>query len=153
MFKYLLILICFAPIITLGQSTIGKTKDIVKKELESWKQSHGSLYPKLSDQGKTTILAIKDPGYGQVKFVYTFDKNNICISERTVALTDSARTNYLNAILEKKEYEWKKLNGNQYISKFGDKLMIEIPGDPKSHSVTVYRADWTQSIYDMLLKK
>ncbi len=153
MFKYLFILACFAPLMAIGQASIGKSKDVVKKELDAWKQSHASLFPKIDDLGNSTTLSIKDPGYGLVKFIYTYDKDKTCISEKTVALTDSARTNYLNAILEKKEYEWNILNGNQYISKFSDKLMIEIPGDPKNHSVTVYRAEWTQSIYDMLLKK
>ena len=153
MYKLLVLLACLVPYISFGQSSIGKTKEAVKKELDTWKQANGSLYPKLSDLGNTTTLSIKDPGYGQVKFVYTYDKDKVCISEKTVALNDSARNNYLNAILEKKEYEWTKLNGNQYISKFTDKLMIELPGDPKNHSVTVYRAEWTREIYDMLLKK
>lgn len=153
MFKYLVILIGFSPLMALAQSSIGKQKDIVKKELETWKQANASFYPRITDLGNTTTLAIKDPGYGPVKFIYTYDSKKICISEKTVALTDSARSNYLNSILEKKEYEWTKLNGNQYISRFEDKLMIEIPGDPKNHSVTVYRAEWTKDIYDMLLKK
>ena len=153
MFRYLLILVVIIPLAGSCQESIGKSKDIVKAELETWKKANAGSYPTVTEIGSNTTLSIKDPGYGQVKFIYTFDKSKTCIRVKTVALTDSARNNYLNNMLEKKEYEWVKLNGNQYISKFSDKLMIELPGDPKNHSVTVYRAEWNQEIYNMLLNK
>lgn len=153
MFKYLLIFVGIIPLASSGQESIGKPKEVVKSELETWKKANAGSFPGISDGGSTISLAIKDPGYGQVRFIYTFDKSKTCISIKTIALNDSARNNYLNNMLEKKEYEWVKLNGNQYISKFSDKLMIELPGDPKNHSVTVYRAEWNQEIYNMLLKK
>lgn len=146
-------LIGFSPLLVLGQTYIGKSKTEVKKELETWKNTNAGLRPVITELGTTTTLSFKDPGQGQVKIVCSFDKRRTCISEKTVTMSDSIRNIYLHAILEKKEYEWIKLNGNQYISRYEDKLMIEIPGDPKNYSVTVYRAEWTKDIYDLLLKK
>jgi hypothetical protein len=131
---------------------VGKTKEVVQKELNTWKDANASFFPKITDAAMTTTLAIKDPGYGVVKFVYTYNKDKICNNEKTIAINDSARRNYLNSVLEQRGYEWKKLNGNQYISKFSDKLMIELPGDPRNFSFTVYRVDWTKETYDMLNK-
>jgi hypothetical protein len=153
MFRSVFLSLFIFPLFLSAQSKIGKTRDELKKELDTWKAGNASFFPKITEAGNTTTLSIKDPGYGAVRFVYTYDKNKVCTMEKTISINDSARTNYINGVLEQRGYEWKKLNGNQYVSKFSDKLMIEIPGSPKDHSFTIYKVDWTKEVYDMLYKK
>jgi hypothetical protein len=56
-------------------------------------------------------------------------------------------------LLAKEKYVWKKINENQYISKFEDKIMIELPTENKSNSITIIRTDWTKILYDILAGK
>jgi hypothetical protein len=153
MSRFILYLFLFSPFFICAQDKVGKTKTEIKKQLDTWKTANRSLSPVITDAATTSTLTIKDPAYGLVKFIYTFNKSKICTSEKTVATNDSARTNLLNTVLEQPVHEWKKINGNQYISKFSDKLMIEIPGKPTDHSFTIYKADWTKEVYDMLNRK
>lgn len=153
MFRFLLCLFLLSPFFISAQDRVGKTRTEIKKQLDSWKTENRSLSPVITDAATTTILTIKDPANGMVKFIYTFNKSKLCTSEKTVVTNDSVRTNLLNMVLEQSVHEWKKINGNQYISKFSDKLMIEIPAKPTDHSFTIYKADWTKEVYDMLNRK
>jgi hypothetical protein len=58
----------------------------------------------------------------------------------------------LNKVLEKKGYQWKKINENQYISSFSDQLLIELPVEKKEFYFTIYRAQWSREVYDILIK-
>lgn len=153
MIRSFLFALLFSPVFLSAQNKVGKTKAEVKKELDTWKNSNSSLTPKITEMPLVTTVTFRDPGYGVVKNIYSFNKSKICISEKTVTSSDSARQNYMNLVLEQPAYEWKKINGNQYISKFSSKMMIELPGNSVDHSFTIYKADWTKEVYEMLNKK
>ena len=65
---------------------------------------------------------------------------------------DSCYKKYLNDLLNQKEYAWKKINGNQYVSKFASHLMLELPFDKDDFTFTLFRASWTKELYDILIK-
>ena len=150
MTRSLLFLLILVPVFSQAQKNIGKTKAVLKKELLAWRSANASLLPKITETTSTTTVRYNDPGLKSIESVYIFDRKNICISERTLASSDSIRRVCLDKVLALPEYEWKKINGNQYISRFSDQLMIELPGDPKNFSFTIYRAAWTKELYDML---
>jgi hypothetical protein len=67
-----------------------------------------------------------------------------------VAISSAAREGWLKRILDKKNFDWKKLNENQFISKFEDRLLIELPVDEKDLSFSIFKAEWTKEIYDLM---
>ncbi|MBI3138443.1 MAG: hypothetical protein HYZ15_07655 [Sphingobacteriales bacterium] len=94
----------------------------------------------------------KGPAGARTEYIYAFDDNHLCFSETIITHCDSCLTGYLQQVLDKKNFGWKKINENQYISRFADNLMIELSADEALHSFSVLRVDWTRELYDMLIK-
>lgn len=46
-----------------------------------------------------------------------------------------------------------KLNENQYISKFEEKLLIELPTENKTNTIRIIRTDWNKVLYDIMKGK
>jgi hypothetical protein len=152
MIRCLLLSLILLPFFSIAQGKVGKLRSEVRQDISTWISKNNHYYPSLKEADSVMTLSIRDMVYGKVQFQYTFNKDSICITEKTITSCDSCRRNYLNAVLEQGGYEWRRLNGNQYISKFGDHLMIEIPGNEKDMSFTIYQVAWTKEVYDMLLK-
>jgi hypothetical protein len=87
------------------------------------------------------------------QLIYVFDEKGLCLTETTITRCDSCHDGYLKAVLGKKKYNWKKINENQYISRFEDNLMIELFPEGEIRSFSVLRADFTRELYDLLLKE
>ena len=56
-------------------------------------------------------------------------------------------------LFDLKKFEWNKINENQYISKFEEKLMIELPAENYDHSFSILKVEWTKELYELLLKQ
>ncbi len=95
----------------------------------------------------------KEPAGASTEYIYAFDDKHLCFSETIIAHCDSCLSGYLQQVLDKKNFGWKKINENQYISRFADNLMIELSADAAIHSFSVLRVDWTRELYDLLLKE
>ncbi len=114
-----------------------------------------------ADYNQATISLLKDtvkviPADSRATdpvFIYLFDESGRCKSETIITRCDSCLSRLLQAALAQKKYEWKKINENQYISKFEDKLMIELPPENPDHSFSFLRVDWTRELYDLLIKE
>ncbi len=143
MIRTICLLLLFVPLISLGQNKLGKSRADVKKELST---------PSLVETDSTIKIHFHDASSREIDVIYGFDKSGICISEKTITQCEDCRKPYLNDVLELKDYGWKKINGNQYISKFSNQAMIELPVDEKDYSFTIFRAVWSQAVYDLLLK-
>ncbi len=87
------------------------------------------------------------------QLIYVFDEKGLCTTETTNTRCDSCHDGYLNAILDKKKYSWKKINENQYISRFEDNMMIELFPEGEVRTISVLRADFTRELYDLLMKE
>ena len=66
---------------------------------------------------------------------------------------DSCIKKWLRATLRIGKYGWKKINENQYISKYEYKMMIELPVNPGEHYYTILRMDWSKTLYGILVGK
>jgi hypothetical protein len=56
---------------------------------------------------------------------------------------------YLNSILEQSKYKWKQVNGNQYVSKFSKRLLLET--DPEFNpTFFMVGTTWTKNSYKLL---
>ncbi|MFZ1313068.1 MAG: hypothetical protein WAR38_09400 [Chitinophagaceae bacterium] len=86
-------------------------------------------------------------------YIFTFDKTGRCKSETIITRCDSCLTGLLQKVLDLKKFEWNKINENQNISKFEEKLMIELPAENYDHSFSILKVEWTKELYELLLKQ
>lgn len=102
--------------------------------------------------GDSIRIAVHTGRFSPAEYIFTFDKKNQCTGETIITRCDSCYNGLLATALAMKNFQWKKINENQYISRFEDKRMIEIFPDERERSFSVLRVDWNREIYDMLLK-
>ena len=152
MIRTLALVLLLLPMSLPAQSLVSKSRTELKKELDKFVEANSGKSPKLTESEKSLTLSIMSPGTKQVSHVFSFDPAGICSAEKIIAACDSCLKEELNRVLEEKNYEWKKINENQYISKFADQLLIELPVDNKDFYFTIFRAQWTKEVYDILLK-
>ena len=152
MIRTLTLVFLLFPLSVLAQEHINKSRSDLKKELDKFIEENKSKSPKLIESETTLTLTVTAPGTEMVSHLFTFDFDGKCKAEKIIAACDSCWKEELNLVLEKKDYQWKKINENQYISKFSDQLMIELPVESKDFYFTIFRALWTKEVYDMLLK-
>jgi hypothetical protein len=147
-----IIAFCFVLISFSGfsQTYINKNKAQVKKELNEYITKNDSLNATIKETASSIILTIKGQGALPADFIYHFDKKGKCNSEKVMTNCDSCYNKYFQATLDRKEYRWRKINENQYISSFAAKMMIELPPDSKDFSFTILRTDWSKQMYDLL---
>ena len=150
MIRLLVILFMLAPLPLLSQNFIGKSKAEVKKELQKKIQKNDSLTITLTDKDSVLVYSYQDARAKPVDFIYGFDKEGKCWSEKVMAGCDSCFNKYLRAVLDQKKYEWKKINENQYVSRYADRRMLEFPPDTKNFMYTILRTDWNKEMYQLL---
>lgn len=154
MLKVLFIVTLIIPLSASSQKYFDKTKDQVRSELEKYISANKELDPSLSETDSTLILSVKEPRTQSASFVYGFAKGTgKCSYQKTIANCDSCYKKYLDNLLKQKTYGWIKLNGNQYVSKFSGFMLIELPLESDNYSFTVFKAEWTKELYDILIKK
>jgi hypothetical protein len=137
-------LILLLAISASSQDYIGKTKVKLVKELKSLPGE-----PQVIDDSVFKIRFV-DQNAGNVVKLFRFDKSGKCFSEEVIASCDSCFHGLLNIVLGKKKYEWKKINENQYISKYSEFMMIELPVEPGDFSFSVFHTEWNKELYRML---
>lgn len=122
---------------------IGKAEAALKK-----------AYP--GPNGQPAVNTRKDSILVQVneltQLIYVFDEKGLCMTETTNTRCDSCHNGYLKLVLDKKKYSWKKINENQYISRYEDNMMIELFPEGEIRTFSILRADFTREVYELLLK-
>lgn len=104
----------------------------------------------VEDMDSAFVIAYKDQSLQPVVFIYGFNKKGKCWSEKVIARCDSCFTKYLQGVLDQEKYGWKKINENQYVSKYSYRLMLEFPPENKDFSYVILRTDWTKELYRTL---
>ncbi len=106
--------------------------------------------------GQPAVYTRKDSILVQVsdltQLIYVFDKKGLCMTETTSTRCDSCYNGYLEVLLNKKISNWKKINENQYISRYEDNMMIELVPEAEIRTFSIFRADFTREVYELLLK-
>ena len=147
LFLYLLPVTCFS------QNFIGKNKTQVKKNLQRQIVKHDSITITLTDNNSVIVYSVKAGKESPADFVYGFDKSGKCRLEKIIAGCDSCYKKFLQTALGQKKYEWKKINENQYISKYAARMMIELPAEIKDFSYIILKTEWTKKLYSILTGK
>ena len=153
MIRVIIIYFIFMPATVLSQTYINKTRVRVKKELEKFSLENDSLKTIFKETDSTLTFLIRDSRFSPADFFYRFDKSGKCTMEKTTASCDSCIHTYLQTALNRKEYEWKKINETQYISGFSKKMFLEIPDDSAAHSFMIFRANLSKEMYTVLRGK
>ena len=154
MYRIITLCIFFFPFTGLSQTYINKSKAEVKKELTDYIIKNDSLKALIAETDSTIRLVIKGPEVLPADFIYFFDKSGKCKSEKVVTYCDSCYNKFLTVALNRKQYHWKKINENQYVSDYASRMLIELPADKsKDFSFLIIRTDWSKSMYNMLTGK
>jgi hypothetical protein len=148
--RLIITLVIFFPFTGFSQNFIGKSKEKVKKELQLQLKKNDSLAITLTDRDSVLVYSIKDDKVLAADFIYGFDKSGKCQSEKVIAGCQACFNKYLQATLATKKYGWKKINENQYVSKFSDRRMIELPDEKKNFTFSILRTDWSKEMYELL---
>lgn len=122
----------------------GKAEAVLRKAYPG-----SSSQPAVDTRNDSILVRVTN----QTQFIYVFDKKGLCITETVNTRCDSCHDGYLKIILDKPKYAWKKINENQYISRFEDNMMIELFPEGEIRTISVLRADFTRELYDLLLKE
>ncbi|HRE38418.1 MAG TPA: hypothetical protein PK092_08225 [Chitinophagaceae bacterium] len=153
MTRLYLFLLLFLPAISFGQRYMNFTKSALKDSLAAKNEKKKGVTTSLKDTKDDLIYTIKGPGTDQTDIIYSFDSLGRCLREKVIAGCDTCIHSKLQSILNIQSYKWKKINENQYVSRFEDRLMIELSVNKQEHSFYIHRMEWTQLLYDILLGK
>ena len=151
--KHLLIVCLFLfPSVLFGQKYFDRNKSHIKKELEHYIAQNSSLNPVLTVTDSSLVLTIAEPD-GPTRFIYSFDgESGKCNAQRTEANCEACYKKYRDNLLQQKTQQWKKLNENQYVSRYEDRLLVELSAEENDFSFTVFKTKWTKDFYELLIK-
>ncbi len=148
----ILVVVLLAAQQTHAQHFIGKTYKEVNKKLKKYKTGIPNTSVQVTDSAGTLHLAVRGDINSSADFIYAFDENGKCKSEKLIAYCDSCYKKYLNEALAQKKFGWKKINANQYASSFEQKMMMELPViEETSRFYIILRTNWIKETYDMLV--
>jgi hypothetical protein len=148
--RILLCQLILLPFTGFSQKYLDKSKSEIKKELEQYIKTHSSNSPSLQETDSTVILRLTEAGQER-QTVYGFDAvSGKCSWEKQIASGKMEYNKLLQELLSQKSFGWKKLNENQYVSKFSSQMLIELPQDENDYSFIIFRTNWTKELYDLL---
>ena len=131
------------PVFSFGQGSITQTKAVIIKSISTNKAAS------ILEQNDSLLSVSVKKGSSVIRHTYQFDHSGKCITETVSSTCETCIDKDLAAILAINRYQWKKINENQYVSRFEDKLIIELPVDKKD-KYTILWTDWTRTLYDLL---
>lgn len=151
MSRTIIVLFFLLPFTGFSQNFIGKSKAQVRKKLQEQIEKNDNLSILLTEKESELVFTIKPVKVLPAEFIYGFDKNGKCQSEKITAYCDSCFNKFLQDVLEQKRFDWKKINENQYVSKYRAQMMIELPAENNDFSYTILKTAWTKKLYKMLI--
>jgi hypothetical protein len=134
----------------LSQTYIGQNRKRVKNRLEQYAAEATGFTGSLQEAGDSITLILSTADILPTRFIYHFDEAGKCKSEKVIANCDSCFNKYLQAALDRKEYHWKKINENQYVSDYDNKLLLEVPPENTNFSFQVLKLAWSREQYRMM---
>jgi len=150
--KLVAILFLGFPFFGISQSYINKPYQKVENAIRENEFKKFSLKPVITTKDSVIIFSAENPPCPSIKVIYRFDELKKCKSEELNIGCQDYFTKLLTRIIENKQYNWIKINENQYVSDFDSGLMIEIPPDNSSFSFKILRMNWSRELYDLLMK-
>lgn len=88
-----------------------------------------------------------------IKPVLHYDETEICNIETYQFQHKADFEEKLRRLLTLKEFEWIKINENQFVSNFKKQRLLEIFEEAPPYQLSILRTAWSQELYELLLKK
>jgi hypothetical protein len=153
MARLILFLLLLFPAISNAQYYLTKTRGQVKKELGKYLEKYDSLSGTISETDSSVQLSIKQGSSQPADFIYLFNKAGKCRVEKVISYCDSCHTKFLKHVLDNKKYGWKKINGNQYVSAYRYRMMLELPPEGNETYYMILHTDWSKDLYKLLTER
>ena len=152
MYRVIIVLLLFVPSTGFSQLYINKTKSQVKQELGKIFLKKDSIPTSITETDSTLLMKVRGTGVTEADYTFSFDKSGKCSAEKTVTWCDSCHEKLLQSLLAEKKYRWKKININQYVSKYSAGVFIEIQATGNTYSFTIFRLNLNKKMYRFLLE-
>lgn len=142
---YLLLILLLVSHAADAQTILGKSREEIEKKLQE-RYSKDSLY-----STDSTISHSPFPdNQSFLKYTYHFSPAGKFRWLTVASSSDSLFRATRDRVLSEKKYRWKKINGNQYVSKYSKKLLFETDPDIKKNSFKIIRTSWKRKTYRLL---
>ncbi|HUR65237.1 MAG TPA: hypothetical protein VMZ03_02700 [Chitinophagaceae bacterium] len=151
MLRYLFLISLFLPLTMTAQEYLGKTRAELRTELHKYTTTSGKAQI-LTETDSTLVISPKDDAIRPVTYIYSLDKKGKCIYEKIITTCKECFEESLQLVLSKNQYEWKKINENQYVSKYDAHVLLELPPDDNLYYLTIFPMNWTRELYELMLK-
>jgi hypothetical protein len=89
----------------------------------------------------------------RIKPILHYDEKGNCDIETYQYQYKSEFEKKLQDILALKEFEWIKINENQFVSNFKKQRLLEVFDEAPPYQLSILRTAWSQELYELLLKK
>lgn len=152
MFRFIIAFLMLVPSTSFSQLYINKTKSRVKGEIGKVFFGKDNISASISETDSSLVMKVRGTGTTEADYIYSFDKSGKCSAEKTVTGCDSCHVKLFQPVLAQKKYRWKKINLNQYISKFSAAVFIELQATGNTYSFTIFRLKLKRKMYGSLLK-
>lgn len=135
-----------------SQQYINKNKSDVKEKLDKAYFNFHGISVKIIETDSSITREMKGPGEVSSDEVYIFDRSGTCSSEKVITNCDTCFERLLKMVLAKKKYRWKRVNANQYVSKFSAGMFIEMQGANGIYSFTILNTNLDRKMYKFMMK-
>ncbi|AXY74491.1 hypothetical protein D3H65_11100 [Paraflavitalea soli] len=147
-----IILLCcllFTASLAFSQKYIGLSKKAVYRNLKT----AGLANSPIETNDQSVVMHVKDSAYQPASFYYYFDKDGKCYQEKSVTFCDTCYIKYRNRLLDRKKYEWVKVNDTVYVSKFSRKRTLELHPNQHDRTINLFKTPWQKEEYEQLLAR
>jgi hypothetical protein len=151
MFRYIIVIFLLAPSAAFAQLLISKTKNEIKKEIEKIHAAKDNISLILTETDSSMSYASKETQDNKPGYFFHFDSTGKCNLQKILTTSDSCHQASLMQLLAEKEYEWKQLNMNQYISKFTAGVFLEMQSINEVYSITIMKTNLSKEMYQFLM--
>ena len=143
-----ILLVLFAVFFSLDTCAQAKLLGRSRSEIEN--KVRNDPYPGYQITDSTISYFI--PGDDQlfIRVICHFSEAGKCNMIVVSSSYPPAYREYLAAVLAEKKYKWRKINGNQYVSKFRKRLLLETDPDLSINQFRILPTSWTRKTYRML---
>ena len=141
-------ILCLALLLSqsiLSQEWVGEDRDDLTRKFPE-KNPNATL--SLSTDS-TVIFKLNVDSEEETTIIFYFTKKGEVSMEETKSRCRQCLEMRLAAVLAKEKYRWKKINGNQYVSRFSWKLLLELEPED-GNSFRIIRTGWTRKSYRLL---
>lgn len=88
----------------------------------------------------------------KIKPVLHYDEKGNCDIETYQFTYKLEFEEKLKQLLTEKEFDWIKINENQFVSNFKKQRLLEIFDEVPPYQLSILRTAWSQELYELLLK-